>query len=61
MFAQVHIPSLGGATAWLNSEPLGPAELPGPVVLVNNFTLTCINRLRQDPYLRAWSHSACAQ
>jgi hypothetical protein len=27
MSAQVHIPSLGGATEWLDSEPLGPAEL----------------------------------
>ena len=24
---RLHMPSLGGATAWLNSEPLGPAEL----------------------------------
>ena len=23
------MPSLGGATEWLNSEPLGPAELQG--------------------------------
>ena len=23
------MPSLGGATEWLNSEPLGPAELRG--------------------------------
>jgi hypothetical protein len=29
------MPSLGGATEWLNSEPLGPAELRGRVVLVN--------------------------
>ena len=55
MFAQVHIPSLGGATAWLNSEPLGPAELRGHVVLVNFWTWTCINWLRQEPYVRAWS------
>jgi hypothetical protein len=27
--------SLGGATEWLNSEPLGPAELRGHAVLVN--------------------------
>ena len=24
---RVHLPSLGGATGWLNSEPLGPAEV----------------------------------
>ena len=33
MFARVHIPSFGGATEWLNSEPLGPAELQGRVEL----------------------------
>jgi hypothetical protein len=27
IFERVHIPSLGGATEWLNSEPLGPAGL----------------------------------
>jgi hypothetical protein len=43
------MPSLGGATGWLNSEPLGPAELRRHVVLVNFWTLTCINWLRQEP------------
>jgi thiol-disulfide isomerase/thioredoxin len=51
------MPSLGGATGWLNSEPLGPAELRGRVVLVNFWTLTCINWLRQEPYVRAWSQA----
>jgi len=55
--ARVHIPSLGGATGWLNSEPLDPAELRGRVVLVNFWTLTCINWLRQEPYVRAWSQA----
>jgi thiol-disulfide isomerase/thioredoxin len=57
VFAHVHMPSLGGATEWLNSEPLGPAELGGHVVLVNFWTLTCINWLRQEPYVRAWSQA----
>jgi len=35
VFARLRIPSLGGATGWLNSDPLGPAELRGHVVLVN--------------------------
>jgi hypothetical protein len=35
VFAGVRMPSLDGATGWLNSEPLGPAELRGHVVLVN--------------------------
>jgi hypothetical protein len=57
VFAPVHMPSLGGATGWLNSEPLGPAGLRGHVVLVNFWTLTCINWLRQEPYVRAWSQA----
>jgi thiol-disulfide isomerase/thioredoxin len=57
VFAHVHMPSLGGAIEWLNSEPLGPAELGGRVVLVNFWTLTCINWLRQEPYVRAWSQA----
>jgi hypothetical protein len=52
LFERVHMPSFDGATEWLNSEPLGPAELQGHVVLVNFWTLTCINWLRQEPYLR---------
>ena len=47
-------PSLSGATEWLNSEPLTPASLRGKVVLVNFWTYTCINWLRQFPYVRAW-------
>jgi thiol-disulfide isomerase/thioredoxin len=54
---RLHMPSLGGATEWLNSEPLGPTELRGHVVLVNFWTLTCINWLRQEPYVRAWSQT----
>src|SRR3954465_6789257 len=52
-----HIPPLEGATGWLNSEPLDPVELRGHVVLVNFWTLTCINWLRQEPYVRAWSQA----
>jgi thiol-disulfide isomerase/thioredoxin len=55
--ARVHMPSLGGATGWLNSEPLGPAELRGHVVLVDFWTLTCINWLRTEPHVRAWSQT----
>ena len=51
------MPPLDGTTGWLNSEPLGPAELRGQVVLVNFWTLTCINWLRQEPYVRAWSQA----
>jgi len=57
MFEDLQMPSLDGATEWLNSEPLGPAELRGHVVLVNFWTLTCINWLRTEPYIRAWSQA----
>jgi thiol-disulfide isomerase/thioredoxin len=57
LFERVHLPSFAGATEWLNSEPLGTAELRGRVVLVNFWTWTCINWLRQEPYVRAWSRT----
>jgi thiol-disulfide isomerase/thioredoxin len=57
VFGRLRMPSLGGATGWLNSEPLGSAELQGRVVLFNFWTLTCINWLRQEPYVRAWSQA----
>src|SRR3954469_17608908 len=49
------LPSLGGATAWLNSQPLTPDSLRGKVVLVEFWTYTCINWLRTLPYVRAWA------
>jgi hypothetical protein len=49
------LPSLGGATGWLNSQPLEPSGLRGNVVLINIWTYTCINWLRQLPYVRAWA------
>jgi thiol-disulfide isomerase/thioredoxin len=56
-FERIHMPAFAGATGWLNSEPLGAAELRGRVVLVNFWTFTCINWLRQEPYVRAWSQA----
>jgi thiol-disulfide isomerase/thioredoxin len=56
-FRRVHMPSFGGATAWLNSEPVDPAALLGRVVLVDFWTLTCINWLRTEPWIRAWSRA----
>jgi hypothetical protein len=41
------LPSLEGATGWLNSPPLTVALLSGKVVLVNCWTFTCINWLPQ--------------
>ena len=49
------LPSFDGATGWLNSPPLTPDGLRGKVVLVNFWTYTCVNWLRQFPYVRAWA------
>ena len=49
------LPSLDGATEWLNSPPLTAAGLRGNVVLVQFWTYTCVNWLRTLPYVRAWS------
>jgi thiol-disulfide isomerase/thioredoxin len=49
------LPSLAGATQWLNSPPLTAAGLQGHVVLIDFWTYTCINWLRTLPYLRAWA------
>ncbi len=57
MFDRLHIPALDGATGWVNSDPLTPAALRGHPVLVNFWTLTCINWLRTEPYVRAWSRA----
>ena len=57
VFGRLHMPSLAGATGWLNSEPLDADELRGRVVLVDFWTLTCINWLRTEPYVRSWSQA----
>lgn len=49
------MPSLAGATAWINSPPLTAESLRGKVVLVDIWTYSCINCLRTLPYVRAWA------
>jgi thiol-disulfide isomerase/thioredoxin len=51
------MPSLDGATEWVNSPPLAAADLRGHVVLINFWTYTCINWLRSLAYLRAWAEN----
>ena len=49
------LPPFDGAAAWLNSAPLVAADLRGKVVLISFWNFTCINWLRQRPYVRAWA------
>ncbi|MCV9962693.1 cytochrome c biogenesis protein DipZ [Pararhizobium sp. BT-229] len=49
------LPSLGGAVEWLNSPPLTVEQLRGKVVLVDFWTYSCINCIRNVPYIRAWA------
>src|SRR5277367_2833389 len=49
------MPDLDGAVAWLNSAPLSSKSLRGKVVLVNFWTYSCINSLRELPWIQAWA------
>jgi thiol-disulfide isomerase/thioredoxin len=49
------LPDLDGAIAWLNSVPLNRKSLRGKVVLVDVWTYSCINSLRQLPYMKSWA------
>jgi thiol-disulfide isomerase/thioredoxin len=49
------LPDLGGAVTWLNSAPLSSKSLRGKIVLVNFWTYSCINSLRELPYMKAWA------
>jgi hypothetical protein len=56
-FAPVRRPRLDGATGWLGSEPLSPDDLLGRVVVFEFWTFTCINWLRTQPHVRAWTEA----
>ena len=49
------LPSLSGATEWINSPPLTSAGLRAKVVLVDFWTYTCANWTRTLPYIRAFA------
>jgi thiol-disulfide isomerase/thioredoxin len=48
------LPSLEGATSWLNSPPLTRDGLRGKVVVIDFWTYSCINCLRSLPYVKDW-------
>lgn len=49
------LPSLSGATGWLNSPPLTAEQLRGKVVLIDFWTYSCINCLRAMPFVHEWA------
>jgi thiol-disulfide isomerase/thioredoxin len=49
------MPELEGAIGWLNSPPVQSESLRGKVVLVDIWTYSCINSLRQLPYVKSWA------
>ena len=49
------MPDLSDADGWLNSSPLSRESLRGKIVLADIWTYSCINSLRQLPYLRNWA------
>jgi hypothetical protein len=67
VFQRAHMQSLDGATGWVKSDPLGPAELRGHVVLLNFWTLRwgppgrCLGNSRSAKAMRKrrTSHSGC--
>lgn len=47
-------PELAQSDDWINSEPLSLEGLKGKVVLVDFWTYSCINCIRNNPYLARW-------
>ncbi|MDB5182433.1 MAG: hypothetical protein JWO47_217 [Candidatus Saccharibacteria bacterium] len=47
-------PDFKGINAWINSDPLTMQQLKGKVVLVDFWTYSCINCIRNNPYLEKW-------
>ena len=48
------LPEFLGISEWLNSSPLTTTDLLGKVVLVQIWTLGCINCQRTLPYVTSW-------
>jgi thiol-disulfide isomerase/thioredoxin len=47
-------PPLTPASGWLNTDPLGPEQLAGKVVLYDFWTFACINCQHTFPWVEAW-------
>ena len=58
--SQGNIPNLAAlvrseGTTWINTTPLSPATLHGKIVLVDFWTYSCINSLRNLRYIQNWA------
>jgi cytochrome c biogenesis protein CcdA/peroxiredoxin len=49
------MPSILGASTWLNSNEVKREDLKGKVVLIDFWTYSCINCIRTLPYLKTWA------
>jgi cytochrome c biogenesis protein CcdA/thiol-disulfide isomerase/thioredoxin len=47
-------PEITGITEWINSDAQTLAKLKGKVVLIDFWTYSCVNCLRNAPYLNSW-------
>lgn len=47
-------PAFTGLQGWINSKPQTLQQLKGKVVLVDFWTYSCINCIRNNPYLEKW-------
>lgn len=47
-------PEIRGVTEWINSDAQTLAKLKGKVVLIDFWTYSCVNCLRNAPYLNSW-------
>jgi thiol-disulfide isomerase/thioredoxin len=48
------VPGPDRAEGWLNSDPLGRADLDDKVVVYDFWTYSCVNCIRTLPYLKSW-------
>lgn len=47
-------PEFSGLQQWINGQPLTLQKLKGKVVLIDFWTYSCINCIRNNPYLEKW-------
>ena len=55
------LPEFQGISEWMNSSPLTTKDLLGKVVLVQIWTLGCINCQRTLPYVTSWNKQYAAK